>query len=163
MVFEFRLERVLRYREEQERQALLALARTQAQRELVLRGLAVLEKELEEARGFFNGLKGSRVEAQQLLLLSRRWRWLGLEKERQAKLLQEWDKKVEKAQEVWLQVRTAKEALLKLRQRAFREFVGELERAETRQLDEVGLRGFAPSGLGPDRAFSSPGAAGEGG
>lgn len=146
MVFRFRLERVLRYREEQEREALVAFARTQAQRELVFRGLEVLEKELEEAKGFFNALKGARVEAQEILLVSRRWKWLALERERQSQLLQEWDKKVEKAQELWLHARAAKEVLLKLRQRALREFVQELERAETRQLDEAGLRVFSPGG-----------------
>lgn len=139
---------MLRYREEQERQALVALARTQAQRGLVLRGLAVLEKELDEVRGSFTAMKGTQVEAQQLLLVSRRWRWLSLERERQSQLLQEWDKKVEKAQEAWLHVRTAKEALLKLRERAFMEFVGELAKAETLELDEVGLRVFSPGAGG---------------
>jgi flagellar export protein FliJ len=143
LVFRFRLERVLRYREEQERQALISLARTQAQRDMVSKGLILLERELEEVRGFFNGLKGAQVEAQQLLLISQRWRWLSLEKARQSQLLQEWEKKVEKAHELWLHFRTAKEALLRLRQKAFREFVGELERAESLELDEVGLRVFS--------------------
>lgn len=163
MVFKFRLERVLRYREEQERQALVALARTQAQREMVLKGLAVLDKELEEVRRVFDGIKGTQVDAEQLWMVTRRWRWLSMERERQSQLLQEWDRKVEKAQELWLHVRAAKELLLRLRQKAFKEFVGELERAETRQLDEAGLRVFLPGGGGAKGAFLNPGAGGEGG
>ncbi|MEJ5377221.1 MAG: flagellar export protein FliJ [bacterium] len=142
MVFEFRLERVLRYREEEERQALVFLAKTQLQREMVQRGLLVLQRELEEVREVFNNMKGSQVDGQQLSMLSRRWRWLRLEKEKQSRLLDQWNEKVEKAQEHWLEVRAAKEALMKLRQKAFREFLGNLQRAETRELDEVGLRIF---------------------
>lgn len=163
MVFTFRLEKVLRYREEQERQALVSLARTQAQRDMVSKGLVVLEKELEEVRRFFRCMKGDQVDPQHLLLISRRWRWLSLERERQSQLLQKWDKKLEKARELWLHVRTGKEALLRLRQKAFREFVKELERAESRELDEVGLRAFSYADGSAKEAFFGPGAAGEGG
>ncbi len=163
MGFEFRLERVLRYREEQERQALLSFARTQAQRDLVSSGLFALDRELEEVRGFFKGLKGNPVNPQELLLLGRRWRWLALQRERQEQLLEEWDKKVQEAHEAWLQARAAKKVLVKLRERAFRDFLGKMERAELRELDEVGLRGFFLAEASSAWGLASPEASGEGG
>jgi flagellar export protein FliJ len=159
LVFEFRLERVLRYREEQEHQALVSLGKTQAQRELVARGLAVMNAELGEVRRIFDEMKGKEVDAQQLSLLGQRWRWLSLERERQRQLLQDWDQKVEDARELWLHARRAKEALFRLRQRALDEFLRKLERAEARELDEVGLRPFVldeTASLGTGLGHSSP-------
>jgi len=159
LVFKFRLERVLRYREEQERQALAFLGKTQDQRELVAKRLAAMNTELGEIRRVFDGMKGKEVDAQQISLLGRRWRWLSLQRERQRELLQQWDQKVEDARGRWLHARRAKEALFRLRQRALDEFLRKQEGAEARELDEVGLRPFVldeMASLGAGLGRSSP-------
>lgn len=123
-----------------ERQALVRLAQTRMQRDMVAEGLRSLKREMQMASLGWQELRGKSCAVEELLWMRNRWRWLFSEARSQENLLQEWEERVGKVQEEWMEAKKARETMDRLKHRAFEEFIASVRRAETQALDEAALR-----------------------
>jgi len=138
--FRFRLESILRLREKEEEDARLELVRVRSELQKLEDELRMLENEIEGVERDFEdrmreGMSGSEI---------REWEsYMKMLKARRMKKIEEIDRKREEEREklsVYLERRKERMALEKLKEKRFREFLGEIDRMERRMLDEVAER-----------------------
>jgi flagellar export protein FliJ len=82
---------------------------------------------------------------EELRRLQRRWEDLQRQIKRQHSLLDECEAKLQEERDAWVQTRKDKELLVRLKEKAYEQFLSAEMRAERQQLDEVALRSFARS------------------
>lgn len=140
MAFRFRLETLLRYRTEMERQYAVSVTRARNQLVLHQQGLQSL---LGEKSSLFNRwlkIKGRRVESMEIRQMMAQRVGLDDSIREQRLLVEEAQGHLEEARQRWTEAKKDKRILEIVKERAFREFLNRLNRLELQQLDEASLR-----------------------
>ena len=142
MAFVFRFERVLGYREELERRALIKTSEMQRQRDRELVVLNGFKDDARKIRSQWAELEGSDMPMDEILRIRRRWTALHRNIEQQDQVVRDWEKKLDKARAEWVEARKAKKVLEKLKERDLAEFGRTVQKAENQLLDEVSVRPY---------------------
>ena len=142
MAFVFRFERVLDYREELERQALIKTSTVQRRRDRELAVLDGFKEDAQKIRSQWSDLEGRDMPMDEILWIRRRWIVLHHNIEQQTGVVQEWEKKLEEARAEWVEARKAKKVLEKLKEKDLAEFEKTVRKAENQLLDEVSVRPY---------------------
>jgi flagellar export protein FliJ len=149
MGFRFRFERLLTYKEENEKNALVAMAKIERRRDQERKGQRILEGEVQKLGGEREALKGRSILMEEIHLLHSRWAALQADLKRQRSVADEWEVRLYEARGRWLDARKARKVLMLLKDRDLERFLGEVRKAEAQHLDEVSLRPYlegAPRG-----------------
>jgi flagellar export protein FliJ len=142
MRFQFRYERLLSYREEMEKKALVEAARVESRRDHELRGLSLLRGEAKKLGKQWHELVGRSTPMDEVYLIHSRWAAVQSDLERQRTVVEEWEARLAEARERWIEARRAKKVFLLLKEKALARFVAAVNKAEIEHSDEVSLRPY---------------------
>ena len=153
MGFQFRFERLLAYREEMEKRALMDVARAERRRDHERKGLGMLRREVLVLGERWEALKDKNTPMDDIRRLRNRWKAVQNDVNQQEAVVKEWENRVEEARGRWVEARRAKKVLMLLKEKALGRYLTAMNKAETEHLDEVSLRLYSdnvlPKSLSP--------------
>lgn len=147
MGFQFRFERLLAYREEMEKRALMDLARAERRRDHERKGLGMLRREVQFLGERWEALKDKSTPMDDIRRLRNRWKAVQNDVNQQEAVVKEWENRVEEARGRWVEARRAKKVLMLLKEKALGRYLAAMNKAETEHLDEVSLRLYSDNVL----------------
>jgi flagellar FliJ protein len=143
VAFRFRYERLLRYRADQERQALMRLGTVQKRLQREYQNLQELENEAQRARENWASFIGRSRTMDEIRLARSRRTAVEEDVHQQKKVVGEWESRFEKARQEWVEARRSKKMIELLKEKDLKAYRTAVSRAETQHLDEVSSRPFA--------------------
>jgi flagellar FliJ protein len=144
--FQFRLQKYLDLKRQEEKMCRLLLAEAQAAYDRELERLKQVGERIAALTGYGRQMRSQRLEVGQLVLLETFLTTLAEERERQAGMVAAALERLDETRESYLAVQRERKLLERVRDSRWHNYYQELLSEEQKELDEIGTIGFHRAG-----------------